>query len=370
MAGRASLTPCSRLCLRRVPCVARASLSASAARSHCLPPLLFPYPPGVVAIPDGKNGQGGRSRLIDARRSLDVLDPTLTDARQSRLREVARERLFGCIPVFEGLTDMGNINAALRTAEGLGLGQAYIVSTPPRFGFTQSTPRFHGAAPAESGSTLPSDWQPSFTTKAPPRVDARKCTRGAWKWIARRFYDDAEACARDLRANGCTQLLALDPTGVPLVDAHTLTGGIADLQEHDDANTSPIDWTKPVALWFGNERGGLTKEAQAVCTHRVSLPKPGMVESFNVSAAAAMALLLASARRRNALSEAPELDDELFETLVAEYTVRGVGRPKAAMILRRGLTKEMWDDAPVGDAPAETARAPTWAREHFDDERM
>ena len=161
-------------------------------------------------------------------------------------------------------------------------------------------------------------------------------------------------------------MLALDPTGVPLVDASTLVGGAAD-DEHERGGGRPIDWSKPVSLWFGNERGGLTSEALAECTHHVSLPKPGMVESFNVSAAAAMAMLLSAARRRSALAVngTSELDESMMETLIAEYTIRGIGRAKSSMLAKRLIDAAVWDAAEAGPSAAFAARAPQWAREHF-----
>ncbi len=61
--------------------------------------------------------------------------------------------------------------------------------------------------------------------------------------------------------------------------------------------TSLVDWAnkngrdrRPVVVVLGNEEKGLSKEVAAACTHLVTIPGSGKVESLNVSVAASILL--------------------------------------------------------------------------------
>ena len=58
------------------------------------------------------------------------------------------------------------------------------------------------------------------------------------------------------------------------------------------ADAIPLDQiplTRRMAVVVGSERGGLTQEAMAAATHRVSIPMQDGVDSLNVAAATAIA---------------------------------------------------------------------------------
>lgn len=57
------------------------------------------------------------------------------------------------------------------------------------------------------------------------------------------------------------------------------------------------DLAGPVAIWVGNEGGGLSEEAVAAADHSLRIPAPGPVESLNAGVAAAV-ILYEIARRR------------------------------------------------------------------------
>ncbi len=59
-----------------------------------------------------------------------------------------------------------------------------------------------------------------------------------------------------------------------------------------------VDYVTPCALVLGNEKQGITEETAAIVDEHVVIPMMGMVESFNVSVAAA--IILAEAQRQRA----------------------------------------------------------------------
>ncbi|WP_298440750.1 tRNA (guanosine(18)-2'-O)-methyltransferase TrmH [uncultured Ferrimonas sp.] len=58
-----------------------------------------------------------------------------------------------------------------------------------------------------------------------------------------------------------------------------------------------IDYTKPTVLMMGNERDGISDEALSLADHEVIVPMVGMVQSLNVSVAAALILYEAQRQR-------------------------------------------------------------------------
>jgi len=63
-----------------------------------------------------------------------------------------------------------------------------------------------------------------------------------------------------------------------------------------------IDWTRPCALWLGNEASGLDEELVARADERVSIPLAPPVESLNVAVAAGVILFEAARQRRRTSS--------------------------------------------------------------------
>jgi tRNA (guanosine-2'-O-)-methyltransferase len=75
------------------------------------------------------------------------------------------------------------------------------------------------------------------------------------------------------------------------------------LVTHLDSNAidfRDIDYTKPTAIVLGQEKSGATADAIAMSDHAIAIPMLGMVQSLNVSVAAALILYEAQRQRDNA----------------------------------------------------------------------
>jgi len=59
-----------------------------------------------------------------------------------------------------------------------------------------------------------------------------------------------------------------------------------------------LELTEPVALLFGNEHAGLSKEALDQCDGNFTIPQFGMVQSLNISVACAVTLFEVLRQRR------------------------------------------------------------------------
>ena len=253
-----------------------------------------------------------------------------TSAREQRLLLCASRRVSGIHCVLDGLENMGNRAAILRSIESLGLLHV------------------HEVAP---------------THEQAERGRARGVAHGGEKWLMVHKHESAAACRAAL--GGVRLLAALPPESEIPVSTSWLalgnrrrrkrgqTGG-----DHDDtAESGPsadvltepplppaplpaclatpialedIDFSQPVALAFGNERLGLSHDFLALCDGAFHIPLYGLTESLNVSVAVAISLHHARLSRTVALRASGRLnahggdgDEAAVHALLAEYQGRG-----------------------------------------------
>ena len=129
----------------------------------------------------------------------------------------------------------------------------------------------------------------------------RKTSASARKWVESVRHRDRQELETSLRAQNM-QILAttFTPTAKPL---------------------RTWDFTRPTAIIMGNEHSGVNEELISMADGELYIPMYGMIQSFNVSVAAAI-ILAESARQRDGagmydvsrLSEA-ELEAKLEEWL-------------------------------------------------------
>ncbi len=110
--------------------------------------------------------------------------------------------------------------------------------------------------------------------------DRQRAARGANKWVNLVLHDDINhACA------------ALRKQGMQILVAHFKEGAV---------NFRSIDYTVPTAIVMGAELYGPSSSAVSKADHLIYVPMHGMVESLNVSVAAAIILFEAQRQRTDA----------------------------------------------------------------------
>lgn len=116
-----------------------------------------------------------------------------------------------------------------------------------------------------------------YYTDTPFPTLGRKSSASARKWVDSVRHKTAEDMVSMLRAGG-HQILATSftPKARPLGE---------------------WDFTRPTAVIMGNEHSGVPEELQSVVDGEVYIPMYGMIQSFNVSVAAAIILAEASRQR-------------------------------------------------------------------------
>lgn len=252
-----------------------------------------PFFPLTDAVPVGGTTYGAEAVLA-------VLGAYVSPERRARIEAVVAARAFGVVPVLEGLVDPGNVNAVLRSAEGLGFGAAHVVA-------------LEGDAARLAEQIAADAEEPTVAD----RRAARRASQGAHKWVEMHAWADPEAY---------------------VAHVHRLGGRVAVTALRDDA--LPIaewDFSQPTALVVGNEHAGASDAMLAAADAALRLPLDGFVQSYNVSVAAAMALAHARADRLRRGGHA-DLDAAQRRILTAHYVARAV--PLAAPLLaehaRRG----------------------------------
>lgn len=211
-------------------------------------------------------------RELSADRVLALVEPYLTPERQERIKQAAELRTCTVVPVLENIYDRGNISAVLRSAEAMGYQCAHVIELSEKF------------------------------------KSANRVTQGADKWLDVRKWKSTIECTRELKRQGF-QILAT----------------------HLDAKAKPLgqmDFSRPTAIVFGNEKDGISQEMIREADHTVIIPMHGFVQSFNISVAAAIALYHIFRAREAILGEGRgDLTDEQKKILRAEFSLRSSKNP-------------------------------------------
>lgn len=202
------------------------------------------------------------------------LMPHLSPARAGRLRRVVLGRSYAVAPVLDGLHDLGNVSAVLRTAEALGFQPVHLIAG------------------------------------VPPYKVANRVTQGAEKWLDIERWHRADACITALRSRGY-RILAAHVRRAQPIDAYT--------------------FDVPTALVFGNEHTGVRPEVLEAADGRVYVPMPGFARSFNISVAAALCLYHVYRDRCARLGAHGDLTSEERSRLLAVYCLRSVKHAAALL---------------------------------------
>ena len=120
------------------------------------------------------------------------------------------------------------------------------------------------------------------------------------KWVETDKFSDTSECYKNLRKNGFE------------IYASLLSKEAVDLYS--------IDMTKKIALVFGNEHRGVSEEAAEMADEVFYIPMRGMIQSLNVSVAAAVTLYEAQRQRTlKGMYEQSEMDESELEKLIDEW---------------------------------------------------
>lgn len=192
----------------------------------------------------------------------------ITPQRTERIKSVLAKRQRDFTLVMDNIWDPHNVSAILRSCDAFGLFRVHLY----------------------------------YTTEKWPEL-GKKSSASAKKWVERVGHTDGPAML-DQFAQAGVQVIrtGFSDTARPLFD---------------------FDFTKPTAVILSNEHRGASPELVEAVASELYIPMQGMVQSLNVSVAAAVILYEAfSQRRRAGMLDAPAFSPEELAALEAEWADR------------------------------------------------
>ena len=176
------------------------------------------------------------------------LEKLLTEERISRIDSVLKNRTTSLTIVLENIAHSHNISAVLRSADAFGISKVHILNSD----------KSSGNIGLSDGISL-----------------------GSEKWVEVEFHTSKSLMVTSLKEQGFT-LSALVPPNISAMEKKN--------QGIELVPVSRLPFEKPLALLFGNEVNGLSKELTDAADILAFIPMYGFVESFNISVACAITL--------------------------------------------------------------------------------
>lgn len=220
-----------------------------------------------------------QGRHLEPEQVIEALEAFVSGERKTRIDSVLAARTRTVVPVIEGIVNMGNVSAVMRTAEALGYQDLHIITGSTRF------------------------------------KNSRRTSIGAEKWLDVYHWSSPAECARSLTSEGYRIVAThLDATA---------------------REVSEFDFTQKTALVLGNEKDGVSEEMLELSEARCILPMTGFAQSYNISVAAAIALYHAYQDRLRRQGAHGDLSERELLELRAAFYLRSVRSGK--QILQRAL---------------------------------
>lgn len=170
--------------------------------------------------------------------------------------------------VLEDITNTHNASAVIRTCDAAGVLNLDIIS---------------------------SSQEPLLVNKA---ISTR-----AEKWIQFHYYSSTSDCLRQLKEKGFK------------IAVTCLRG--------ESLLYTALDYTQPIAIVFGNESEGISKEALELADYKISIPMIGMVHSLNLSVSVGIILYEALKQRwAKGLYKKRRLSPEEFDALLKKWLAK------------------------------------------------
>jgi tRNA (guanosine-2'-O-)-methyltransferase len=178
-----------------------------------------------------------------------------SEKRTNKITEVLKSRQQSLHVVLENIHDPHNVSAIFRTCDAVGVPEVSLI----------------------------------YSIESFPKI-GKKSSASAIKWINRKKFKFVEECYKKLHDDGF------------IIFASSI--------ESESKNLYDLDLTEKTAIVLGNEHRGVSNKAAELADEKFFIPMYGMVQSLNVSVAAAVSLYEAMRQRiKKGMYEKSELDD-------------------------------------------------------------
>jgi len=191
----------------------------------------------------------------------------ITERRKGKIITVASARQDSLRLVLENVHDPHNVSAVFRSCDAVGIPRVSLIYNIEKY----------------------------------PKIGS-KSSASAFKWVEKEKFTDVKKCYQTLREEGFTIL--------------------ASSLKENPINLYDLDLTKKIALVFGNEHRGISDEAENLADTIFYIPMMGMVQSLNISVAAAVTLYEAMRQRKLKGFYNQKDNPELIERRIEEWLTK------------------------------------------------
>jgi tRNA (guanosine-2'-O-)-methyltransferase len=192
-----------------------------------------------------------------------------TEKREQRIASVLEKKQPDLTVILENINDPHNLSAVLRSCDAVGVLEVHMV--------------YHSGQPF-------------------PKL-GRKSSGSAKKWIDTRRYESIDEC-----------FACVHSEGKKIYTTHMAA---------DSVSLYDLKLDEPVALVFGNEHEGVSDGAVELADANFLIPQVGMIQSLNISVAAAVSLYEVFRQRMESGKYArPQLSPAEFAALNEDWLKR------------------------------------------------
>ncbi len=189
----------------------------------------------------------------------------LLPRRYHRIKQVLDKRQADLTVLTEDVHKPHNLSAIIRTCDAVGILDVHSINTTDEF--------------------------PTFS----------QVSQGSDKWVFLHTHPDTETAINDLKGKN-----------FKIYAAH-LTDKSVDYRD--------IDYTQPTAILLGAEKWGVSEKAANLVDGHIIIPMLGMVQSLNVSVAAAVILFEAQRQRlAKKMYDTTRLDTQRYHQILFEWS--------------------------------------------------
>ena len=186
--------------------------------------------------------------------------------RLQKITKIVNSRQFTLRVVLENIHDPHNVSAIFRTCDAVGIPKVSLIYYLEKF----------------------------------PKI-GKKSSASAFKWVEKEKFSSVSECFESLKKDGFT------------IYTSTISDDATDLYK--------LDFKKKTAIVLGNEHRGVSNEAAKLADKKFKIPMFGMVQSLNVSVAAAIVLYEAlRQRKKKSYYEKSELNKSDMEELIEKWS--------------------------------------------------
>lgn len=188
---------------------------------------------------------------------LSYLEEFISPERKERFLEILEKRTKYITVAIEDVFQMHNTSAVIRSCEIFGIQEAHVIEG-----------------------------------RNAQRLD-KNIAMGAEKWVDVHSYDTTKSCIENLRQKGYKIVATTPHKNDCLLDDYKIDGKIA--------------------LFFGTERDGLSKEVMEQADEFLKIPMSGFTESLNISVSAAIILQNLTVKLKNTNADWRLTEEEKLE---------------------------------------------------------